>query len=80
MPFSCCERLDDGLLIFVGDRLVMLIKGTSLFARISVDSLPWTPICAGIHWSVTPTRSFSWDRILVSLFSNFFGVLESIKY
>ena len=31
MSSSSCERLDDGLLIFVGDRLVMLIKGTSLF-------------------------------------------------
>ena len=30
MPFSCSERLDDGLSIYVGDRFVMLIKATSL--------------------------------------------------
>ena len=31
MPVSCCERLDDGFLILVGDRLVRLIKVTYLF-------------------------------------------------
>ena len=33
IPLSCCERLDDGLLIFAGDRLVMLIMATSLFCQ-----------------------------------------------
>ena len=30
MTFSCCERLDDDLLISIGDRLVILINATSL--------------------------------------------------
>ena len=30
MSFSCCDRLDDGLVFFVGDRLVTLIKATYL--------------------------------------------------
>ena len=33
VSYFCCKRLDDGLLVFVGDRLVMLIMATSLFCE-----------------------------------------------
>ena len=83
MSLSCCERLNDGLLIFIGDIFVMQVKATSLFRKDISDSLTPTPQCAGIHRSVTSTRAFRREKILVRLFSSLFfgrGDEERIKY
>ena len=89
MLCSCCERLDDGVLIFIEDGHIMLVK-----VHFSLSQGCQLTRFHGLHnvqesTGVLPlTHPFSWDRMLVRLFRSIFwaggkggggGGLGSIK-